>query len=167
MKRLLILGICVLPILALTDDQIPTPEPTTATQSPSIVQVREINIRIDPLTEDQTRAGLDADAIKDVMVPKLLALNIVDNDSLQQPILLVRVRTVKVGTDLATFFQLCLLEPAMLIRNRSMFNAITWSQASILTCRPEDLKKEALETIGSMTQAFAQDYITSLQPIRR
>jgi hypothetical protein len=53
----------------------------------------------------------------------------------------------------------------MLIRNRSMFQAATWSQASLLSCRPEDLKKEVLDTVTVMTQSFAKDFEKAVQPI--
>ena len=160
------LGFCFLPLLGFAEDQ--TPDTTSMSILKTIPTVKlEVNIKIDPLTEEQMRAGLDLDSIKELIIQKLRASGISNNETLQQPTLVLRVRSIEVGTDIATFFQLCLLEPSMLLRTRSVFNAITWSQASLLSCRPEDLKKEALETISVMTQSFTEEFITAYQPIAK
>lgn len=162
MKRMMLLGACLLvPFLALAAQEQVTPMSTT---TPRQVMAREVNIKIDPLSEEQMHAGLSLDEMKNTMIQQLQNADISVNETIAQPTLLLRIRTLQVGLDMATFFQLSLLEEAMLIRNRSLFNAATWSQASLLSCRPEDLKKEVLDTVATMTQSFAKDFSKSLQP---
>lgn len=127
----------------------------------------EVNVRIEPLTEDQIQAGLDANSLREAMVQTLADSNIEVNESLSQPVLVLRIRTIRVGLDVATFFQMSLLEESMLLRNRALFNASTWSQASLLSCRPEDLKKESQDTVNEMARSFAKEFVKAMQPLTR
>lgn len=163
MKRMMLLGACVLtPLLAFAAQEQPAPISTTTVRQ---TMARAVNIKIDLLTEEHVQAGLTPDEIKEAIVQQLEEANIAVNDALDQPLLVLRIRTLQVGLDMATFFQLSLLEDAMLIRSRSIFQAATWSQVSLLSCRPEDLKKEILDTVSIMTQAFAKDFAHALQPV--
>jgi hypothetical protein len=161
MKRMMLLGMCLLaPFLACLAQEQQAPM-TIATQRQ--MMAREVNIKIEPLSEEQIQAGLNADEIKDVIVKQLSDAGITVNESISQPTLVLRIRSLKVDYDIATFFQLSLQEESMLIRNRSIFNAMTWSQASLLSCRPEDLKKEVVDTVSDMAQTFAKDFIKATQ----
>ena len=163
MNRMILLGMCVLaPFMAFSGQEQPAP---MSTSTPRQMMAREVNIKIDPLSEEQLQAGLSLDEIKGVIAKQLTDADISVNESISQPMLLLRIRTLQVGYDMATFFQLSLLEESMLVRNRSIFNATTWSQASLLSCRPEDLKKEVIDTITVMTQTFAKDFTKAAQPI--
>jgi hypothetical protein len=122
-----------------------------------------VGVRIDPLTDELVKAGLTMDGLKQMIVEQLEDSGIQVDDSLSQPILQLRLRSIAAGFDVATFFQLSLQEESMLVRNRSVFNAITWSQASMLCCRPEDLKKETEATIVLMLQTFSKEYLKSLR----
>jgi hypothetical protein len=103
--------------------------------------------------------------LREELLKYLTAAQIEENGSLPQPYLSLRVRTIQVGLDMATFFQLSFHEEAMLVRNRSVFVAMTWSQASLLSCRPEELKKEVLSTVDTMAQAFVKDYQKAIRPV--
>ena len=165
MKRIMLFGTCLLvPFLAFTAQEQPQPASMTTSTTRQVL-AREVNIKIDLLSDEQTQAGFNSDEIKDVIVHELDAAGVTFNEGISQPVLVLRIRTLQVGLDLATFFQLNLLEEAMLIRNRSLFQATTWSQASLLSCRPEELKKEVLDTVTVMTQAFAKDYTQAIQPM--
>ena len=167
MKQILLFGICtLLPIFGMAVDQQEESKPISTTTSRQVVGL-EVNIRIEPLTEEQTQAGLDTNSLKDAIVQTLSDANIAVNESISQPTLVLRLRTIRVGLDVATFFQLSLLEESMLLRNRALFNASTWSQASLLSCRPEDLKKESLDTVNDMVKSFAKDFLKAMQPATR
>jgi hypothetical protein len=162
MKRMMLLGMCLMaPFMAFADQEQPA---AMSTSVPRQVMAREIQIKIDPFSDEQVQAGLNFDEIKDTIVKQLTDANISVNESISQPVLLLRIRTLQVGYDMATFFQLSLLEESMLIRTRAIFNATTWSQASLLSCRPEDLKKEVLDTVSIMSQSFAKDFSKAGQP---
>jgi hypothetical protein len=163
MKRLLILGACLMTCTSIfaIDTTIPTEVVVTPDQKSTHKTV--VAIKIDALSEEQQKAGLSADEIKTLIQTQLVADGIVVDNDITQPYLLLRIRTIEAGFDYATVFQLSLHEESMLVRNRSIFNAITWSQASMLCCRPEDLKKESVETISMMVKTFAKEYLKSLQ----
>ena len=127
------------------------------------VPTYSIALKIEPLSQEQTQAGVTNELIQSLIQKKLDEAGIALNPSIQQPMLILRVRSIQTGLDIATFFQLSLQEDSMLVRNRSLFQAVTWSQASLLACRPEDLKKEVVETIDMMIQAFTKDYMKALQ----
>ena len=167
MKRILVFGVCaLLPIFGVAVDQQQESKPMSTTTLRQVMGL-EVNVRVEPLTEEQTQLGLDAASLKDAVVQNLSDTNIAVNESITQPVLVLRLRTIRVGLDVATFFQLSLLEESMLLRNRALFNASTWSQASLLSCRPEDLKKESLDAVDEMTKSFAKDFLKAMQPVTR
>ena len=167
MNRILIFGLCALvPMLGAVADQQPDAKAMTV-MTPRQVVGLEVNVKVEALTEEQTQAGLDIDSLKQAVVQALTDANVDVNENLSQPVLVLRLRTIRVGLDVATFFQLSLLEESMLLRNRALFTASTWSQASLLSCRPEDLKKESLDTVSEMTKAFAKDFIKAMQPVTK
>jgi hypothetical protein len=161
MKCLLLFGACLFASVgALESDTGSAPQvPLEQKETHKAV----VTIRIDPLSDEQIKAGLSLEDIKKMVQQQLEDAGVQVDDSISQPILQLRIRSIESGFDVATFFQLSLQEESMLIRNRSVFNAVTWSQASMLCCRPEDLKKETDATIVLMLQTFAKEYIKSLQ----
>lgn len=155
-----------LPLFGFTQDaQQDLPVQTTDVQSaPSKTATAcSIALKIEPLSQEQTQAGVTTELLQSLIQKKLEESNIKLDASLQQPLLVLRVRSIQTGLDIATFFQLSLQEDSMLVRNRTLFQAVTWSQASLLACRPEDLKKEVVETIDMMIQSFAKDYSKAVQ----
>lgn len=167
MKGILLFGACaLLPIFGVAADQQQESKPMS-TMTPRQVMGLEVNVRIEPLTDEQTQLGLDSSSLKEALVQNLSDNNIAVNESISQPVLVLRLRTIRVGLDVATFFQLSLLEESMLLRNRALFNASTWSQASLLSCRPEDLKKESLDAVDEMAKSFAKDFLKAMQPVTR
>ena len=125
---------------------------------------QQLGLKIDSLSQELTEAGLTLDMIREAIVKELDLGSIGINETLPLPGLSLRIRTIKVGLDFATYFQLSFLEEAMLVRNRAMYHATTWSQSSIVACRPEELKKEVLDTARLLTQTFARDYNKAMQP---
>ena len=175
MKRFLLSTSLLSTALALTplnsslfgEENAPQQLPTS--EMPQIQSVQmpkkklELNLQIEPLNDDQQKAGLNIDDIRNSIVQKLQDDGISVNDSISQPMLTLRIRTIQSGLDYATFIQLTLQEASMLVRNRSTFNAVTWSQASLLSCRPEDLKKEVTDTLNAMSESFAKDFKKAFQ----
>lgn len=146
-----------------TVQTVTTPEqPTVKDEQPPVTSYK-VALKIEPLSPEQSQAGITSELLQSIVQKKLEEAGVTIDATLQQPTLVLRVRSIQTGLDIATFFQLSLLEDSMLVRNRSLFQAITWSQASLLACRPEDLKKEVVETVDLMSQSFAKDYIKALQ----
>lgn len=162
MKRNLLFFACVLPFLAYGDLAELESESSQIVTQPA--RTRGLCLKIDPLSDEQSKTGLSLAALRQEVVSTLENAGITVDDSLSQPCLTLRLRTIPVGLDLATFFQLSLSEDAMLARARSMFMAQTWAQASIMSCRPENLPKEAKETTALMAKAFAKDFLKAFLP---
>ena len=163
MKRLLLLGACLLaPFSTITAEEAP-PTEILVTPDQKATHKTVVLIKIDPLSNEQIKAGITPDGLREIIKQQLDSSGIQVDDNITQPVLMLRIRTIEAGFDYATFFQLSLQEESMLVRNRSVFNAITWSQASMLCCRPEDLKKEVDDTVTMMVQTFAKEYLKSLQ----
>lgn len=152
----------IMPFMAFSEDMA-QPEMQTRPVQEQTVTTAKVALKIEPLSQEQLQAGITNETLQALIQKKLEEAGISIDASLKQPTLVLRVRSIQTGLDIATFFQLSLQEDSMLVRNRSMFEAITWSQASLLACRPEDLKKEILETVDMMAQAFAKDYRKALQ----
>jgi hypothetical protein len=163
MKRLLLFGACLFSSLNTLALDATFPTEITVTPDQKAMHKTVVTIKIDPFSDDQIKAGLNSEELKIQIQKQLLASGIEVDDNITQPQLLLRIRTIEAGFDFATVFQLSLHEESMLVRNRSVFNAITWSQASLLCCRPEDLKKETAETVSMMVQKFAQEYLKALR----
>lgn len=161
MKRLMLFAVICAGSLCFAEEPGTTLTPTV--EFPQVMK-REIGLRIDPLTKEQLDAGLTLDMIKDALTNELELGSLTVNPSLNLPSLVLRIRTVQVGLDMATFFQLSFQEEAMLVRTRSMFYATTWSQSSILTCAPQNLKKEILDTVSVLTRTFIKEYNKAMKP---
>lgn len=165
MKRMILLAALAIATQTVSADEVSSNPNTNQTQDSTLITIpkqykglKEIALRVEPLTADQIKNGLSDEAVHDMVVKRLEEAEIPISSVIQQPLLVLRVRSIQSGVDIATYFQLSLMEESMLLRNRSTFNAITWSQASLLTCRPEDLQKEVSETVDAMIQAFSKDY---------
>ena len=160
MKCLMLLGACCLASFCSAEEPVATP-----TQSIDHPQVkREIGLKIDPLSKEQTDAGLTPEMIIQTLSNELELGAIYINTNLAFPTLVLHMRTAQIGLDMATYFQLCFEEEAMLVRTRSMYHATTWCQNSILTCDPLNLKKEALETAAILVKTFVKDYNKAMTP---
>jgi hypothetical protein len=155
MKRLLLLGMCCLASFCCADE--PATSPMQGTQPAQAIK-HEIALKIDPLSKEQIDAGLTPEMLTQAITDELELASIYINPGQSFPMLVLHMRTAQVGLDMATFFQLCFEENAMLVRTRTMYYAITWSQNSILTCDPQNLKKEALATLSILVKSFIKDY---------
>lgn len=165
MKRCILCSLCaIVPILGLCQEPVTELQPMSTTTQRQVLP-REVSLKIDALTDEQTQAGLTEEELKKTISEILLESDISINESLSQPMLILKIRTIKAGLDCATFFQLSLMEEVMLVRNRAMFSAPTWSQASLLACRPEELRTETIDAISEMTKTFSRDFVKAFQPI--
>lgn len=165
MKAFFVYAACVLlPVFGCFGENEDNSQIIPATSQPTTSQLQPINIKIEPLSEEQKQANLSINLLRETIMNALDEARISVNEQLDQPMLVLKIRSIQVGLDIATFFNLSLLEQAMLVRNRGMFNAATWSQTALLSCPPEKLKKEILETVQTMATNFAKEYVKALQP---
>jgi len=164
MKRSFLLGACLaLPLFScFSNEAVAEPEPE-AVSTPVQAHIPALSIRVDPVSAEQQQAGVTTEMLQEAVTKELLAVAIPIDEQVAQPSLVLKVRSIQVGLDIATFFQLSLFEKSMLVRNRAMFNATTWSQTALLSCPPEKLKKELLETVTVMAQNFAREYLKAHQ----
>jgi outer membrane lipopolysaccharide assembly protein LptE/RlpB len=125
-----------------------------------------VRLQIDQFSKEQVAAGLDMNTVKSFVEQQLKNSSFVVSEDSSVPSLVLRIRSVTIGLDIATFIQLSFTEEAMLARNRSMFQAVTWSQASLIGCPQKDLSREVTDVVKIMLQAFAKDYAVAMQPLK-
>jgi hypothetical protein len=80
------------------------------------------------------------------------------------PTLMLRFKSVQAANVVASFVQLAFLEEAELVRGKSHIQAITWSQATLLTTPKEAFVKDTTDTIDLMIKAFIKDYKKAFPP---
>ena len=135
-------------------DSTPLPSNTITqkTQRPKVrLEVQAANEEIEPY-------GIKLQELQSSLTSKLNLANILVESNSQNPLLLLRLKTVEMGDELATFVQLAFFEEAELIRNKGMISAITWSQASLLTTPKKDFASELTKTVDSMLSSFIIEY---------
>jgi len=161
MKRLLTYGACLLlPIFSCFAQEPVEDTIVIAEQN----KIQSLSFRIEPLNDEQMQAGITQELLQEIISKELANHRIPVDPQLTQPSLVLKIRSIQVGLDIATFFQLQLYEQALLVRNRGLFNATTWSQTALLSCPPEKLKQEVVETVTLLSQNFAKEYSKALSP---
>ena len=134
-----------------------TPLPSNALTQKTI-QRPKVRLEVQAANNEIEPYGIKLHDLESSLTSKLNLANILVESNYQNPLLLLRLKTVETGTDLATFVQLAFFEEAELIRNKSMISAITWSQASLLTTSKKDFPAEVTKTVDSMLNSFIIEY---------
>ncbi len=107
--------------------------------------------------------GLTKPAIYNEISTRLSLAAIKMKEGQGVPQLILRVKTIQADRAVATFVQLGFFEDAILNRNQSTVQALTWSQATMLSCAKEDVVKEVMPVITQMTNSFILEYQKAMQ----
>ncbi|MCE5295463.1 MAG: hypothetical protein LLF94_12750 [Chlamydiales bacterium] len=124
-----------------------------------------IRVKIDISESDLTTYGLQQSAIYNEIATRLSLGTIQIKDDPSAPQLILRVKAIQADRAVAAFIQLGFFEDATLVRNQSTVQALTWSQATMLSCAKEDLSKEVAQVIIGMTNSFILDYQKAMVPL--
>ena len=155
MKKILSLILSVLACSAslLADTTtLPTNSLSTLSQRP------KIRLSIEADKSELNQYALNIDELQTNISKKLGEANILIESTPQSPMLVLRIKAVEAGNDLAAFVQLAFFEEATLSRNNNLFSAITWSEASLVTVSKKEFSSEATKTIDAMISSFIIEY---------
>ena len=158
---LLLLGTCNL-------HSADTPAPSEfsmPTHTPKAAVEKALRIKIEISENDVTGYGLQQGPIYSELTTRLGlgAIQIKDDPSLPQ--LVLRVKAIQADRAIAAFVQLAFYEDSTLQRNQSLVQALTWSQATMLSCAKEDLPKQVNEVVIQMINSFILEYQKAMVPL--
>lgn len=164
MKKLLFLALLCASNLQGADTTAPTefsmPVHTAKTAVEKIVR-----LKIDIAESDISAYSLQQSAIYNEISTRLSLGAIQIKDDPSAPELVLRIKAIQADRAVAAFVQMGFFEEANLVRNQSIVQALTWSQATMLSCSKEDLSKEVSQVIIQMINSFILDYQKAMVPL--
>ena len=108
--------------------------------------------------EDVSAYGLSKSQIYNEITTRLALAGVQIKENQNLPELVLRIKVIQADRAVAAFIQMGYMEPATLLRNQSVVQSLTWSQATMLSCAKEDLQKQVQQVIIQMSNAFIMDY---------
>ncbi len=152
--------------------QMPQPQqiqtPSTEFSMPTHVEKKAtekaLRLKIEIADSDMQAYGFKQGAIYNEMVSRMQLGSIQVKDDPKYPQLVLRIKSIQADRAVATFVQLGFFEEANLVRNQSVVQALTWSQATMLSCAKEDVVKEVTQVVNQMTNSFILDYQKAMVP---
>ncbi len=126
------------------------------TTSPQVQSSIQLKLEV---TDSETSAlGLTKTALEKTVTTTLAEQGIGITEDAKAPSILVRFKSVQAANVVASFIQVAFFEEAELIRGKSRIQAMTWSQATLLTTSKDEFMTETSKTIDTMITAFVHDY---------
>lgn len=170
MNKLFLSIMLALSSLSLFADAPPPPPPSSSnefrmsTVPPNQPQARQIRVQIDISENDVKDYGIQQGIIFNEVQTRMALAQIQIKDDPKLPQLALRVKSIQADRAVATYIQLAFYEEAQLTRNQNTLQALTWSQATLISCAKEDLIKEINQLVIQMTNNFILDYQKALSP---
>lgn len=160
MKKLLFLALVCIGNLQADDTTFSMPVNTAKTAVEKMIR-----IKIDISESDISAYNLQKSAIYNEIATRLSLGAIQIKDDSTAPELVLRIKAIQADRAVAAFVQMGFFEEAHLVRNQSIVQALTWSQATMLSCSKEDLSKEMSQVIIQMINSFIIDYQKAMVPL--
>ena len=165
MKKLLI-AIYLLGACALHGVQTPPQsEFSMPTHQPKEAPEKVVRLKIEIEKGDISEYGLQKAPLFNEIMTRLTLAAIQVREKPSAPQLILRVKVIQADRAVASFIQLAFFEEANLSRNQSIVEALTWSQATMLSCAKSDLNKEVEKVVGQMINDFIVDYQKAMVPL--
>lgn len=158
---LLVLGTCA---LQAADAPAPT-EFSMPLQAEKPAAQRVVRVKVDIADSDVAAFGIQSAALYNELTTRLGLAAIQIKEDPKAPELVLRVKAIQADRAVAAYIQLAFYEEAALTRNQSTIEALTWSQATMLSCAKEDLSKEIMQVVVQMANGFVMDYQKAMVPI--
>ena len=118
----------------------------------------KIQLKLEVTDAETEMLGITKKSLESLVTEKLADNMIGVTDDAKAPSLLVRFKSVQAAHVIASFVQVAFFEEAELLRGKSRIQAMTWSQATLLTSSKDDFVSETTKTIDAMIVSFVQDY---------
>lgn len=165
MKKLLFLALLLTSSNLVGADTPPATEFSMPVHAPKTTAEKVLRLKIDIAENDISAYNLQQSAIYNEISTRLSLGTIQIKDDASAPELVLRVKAIQADRAVAAFVQMAFFEEANLVRNQSVVQALTWSQATMLSCSKEDLSKEVSQVIIQMTNSFILDYQKAMVPL--
>ncbi len=137
----------------------PPPAEFSMPMQPAKVQLEKaMRIKFEVSEEDVTTYGLSKPQIYNEITTRLALAGVQIKENQKLPELVLRIKVIQADRAVAAFVQMGFMEPASLLRNQSIVQALTWSQATMLSCAKEDLQKQVQQVVVQMINSFILDY---------
>jgi len=131
---------------------------TMEMREPKIETPKKVQLQIEIPDEDVQEFAISKTAIQNEIASRLQLAQIQITNEPNVAKLILRVKSIQADRAVATFVQMGFFEEAQLKRNKGSIMALTWSQATLISGPQEDINKEILQLVTSMTNAFILDY---------
>jgi hypothetical protein len=118
----------------------------------------KIRLQVEANPQETEPYGLKVQNLQTEIMTKLIQADIHIEDDMTNPLLVLRLKSLEVESDVATFVQLAFFEQALLARNNNNVMAMTWSQASLLATSKDNYINEVTTSALAMTDAFIKDF---------
>lgn len=142
----------------------PKQEFSAPVSTPQVKSERAVRLQIEIPENDAKDYGLQTSTFYTEIMTRLSLGQIQIKDDTKYPQLILRIKTIQADRAIAAFVQLAYYEDATLTRNQNAVMALTWSQATMLSCAKEDLIKEVSQVVVQMTNSYILDYQKAMAP---
>jgi len=163
MKKLICAFLCLFSCHLFAAD-LPQTEFSMPVHTPKETAARAVRLQIEVPESDARDYGLQPSMFYTEIMTRLSLGQIQIKDDPKYPQLVLRIKTIQADRALASFIQLAYYEDATLTRNQNAVMALTWSQATMLSCAKEDLIKEVNQVVVQMTNSFILDFQKAMAP---
>ena len=163
MKKMLFTLLLALPcaLFAQNMTQSPAQEPqqfTMELKEPKVEAPKKVQLELEIPDSDVQEFGISKTALQNEITTRLQLAQIQIKDEPNLAKLVLRVKSIQADRAVATFVQMGFFEEAQLKRNKGMIMALTWSQATLISGSPEDVNREVMQLVTTMTNAFILEY---------
>lgn len=165
MKKLLFLALLLSASSLQGADTSAPAEFSMPVHTPKTAAEKVLRLKIDIAESDISAYNLQQSAIYNEITTRLSLGAIQIKDDASAPELVLRIKAIQADRAVAAFVQMGFFEEANLVRNQSVVQALTWSQATMLSCSKEDLPKEVSQVIIQMINSFILDYQKAMVPL--
>ncbi len=131
--------------------------PATPAVAPT-AQSGDLRVQVEVQEAEMSSLGISKDSIETDLCKQLSNNAIIVTNDLTKPLLVLRIKSVVTQNIVATFIQLAFFEDATLMRGNNKIQAMTWSQASLITTSKAEMLSETVKALNAMIQLFTKDF---------
>lgn len=151
----------ILALFAYSTVQADAPQGAMANQSSTAQASGDLRLQVEVAESEMSPLGMSKDSLESVVQKLLTDSGITVASDTDRPLLMLRVKSVLSQTIVASFIQLAFYENALLLRGNNKIQAMTWSQAALLTTGKAEMAGETVKAVTAMTNLFIKDYQTA------
>lgn len=151
----------LLSLLAYSTIQADIAQGTMENLSSVVTTGGDLRLQVEVAESEMSPLGMSKDSLEAIVQKLLMDSGITVASDSDRPLLMLRVKSVLSQTIVASFIQLAFYENAILLRGNNKIQAMTWSQAALLTTGKAEMAQETVKAVTAMTNLFIKDYQTA------